>query len=128
MLPATIASLQNPSVLTALIITVLPCLLYIIRKYFSDPKEPNITDKYVFITGCDHGFGKMTAERLDRLGFHVIATCFTSEGEERLVKECSDKITTFRLDVTKTEQVRDVFLKVKELIPRDQGMYFYKLI
>jgi retinol dehydrogenase-16 len=115
-------SLSNPSVVVALTCVILASF-YIIRKYFSDAKEPNLTDRFVLITGCDSGFGRMAAIRLDKLGFQVLAACFTNEGENSIAKDCSKRIKTFLLDVTKTEQVKDVYLKVKALIPHDKGNF-----
>lgn len=51
-----------------------------------------IKDKYVLITGCDSGFGRKTAIRLDEMGVRVIATCLTKEGEQNLKSVTSDRL------------------------------------
>nr|XP_060634537.1 dehydrogenase/reductase SDR family member 9 isoform X2 [Anolis sagrei ordinatus] len=69
--------------------------------------------KYVFITGCDSGFGKLAARALDTKGFHVIAACLTEKGEEELKASASEKLQTMLLNVTDAENVKLVAEKVK---------------
>ena len=77
--------------------------------------------KHVLITGCDSGFGKLTAIRLDQLGFHVFATCLTKEGEEGLKDVCSERLNTLHLDVTSSEEIENVCKEVTKLLPRNKG-------
>ncbi|XP_052021685.1 retinol dehydrogenase 16-like [Apodemus sylvaticus] len=65
----------------------------------------HLQDKYVFITGCDSGFGNLLARQLDRRGMRVLATCLTEEGAEQLRSKTSDRLETVILDVTKTESI-----------------------
>ena len=65
----------------------------------------HLQDKYVFITGCDSGFGNLLARQLDRRGMRVLAACLTEEGAEQLRSKTSDRLETVILDVTKTESV-----------------------
>uniref|UniRef100_A0A8C4SG11 Dehydrogenase/reductase (SDR family) member 9 n=1 Tax=Erpetoichthys calabaricus TaxID=27687 RepID=A0A8C4SG11_ERPCA len=67
----------------------------------SRKRVSGISNKYVFITGCDSGFGNLLAKHLDQLGFRVLAGCFTEKGEDELKKTTSEKLVTFHLDVTK---------------------------
>ena len=80
-----------------------------------------IKDKYVLITGCDSGFGRKTAIRLDEMGVHVIATCLTKEGEQNLKSVTSDRLKTFQMDVTNSQHIRDVFDEVERRIPDETG-------
>lgn len=105
----------------AIAVAVVIISLYLVSQLFCGGRVQNLDNKYVLITGCDTGFGKMAAIRLDQLGFHVIATCLTNEGEKEVKKEASNKLTTFRLDVTKSDQIQDVYRKVNTLIPLDKG-------
>uniref|UniRef100_A0A8D0KL64 Dehydrogenase/reductase 9 n=1 Tax=Salvator merianae TaxID=96440 RepID=A0A8D0KL64_SALMN len=73
-----------------------------------------IAGKYVFITGCDSGFGKMTARTLDKKGFHVIAGCLTEKGAEELKAETSQHLQTVLLNVTDPENVRSVTDYIKK--------------
>ncbi|XP_042306097.1 dehydrogenase/reductase SDR family member 9 [Sceloporus undulatus] len=69
---------------------------------------------YVFITGCDSGFGKLAARALDAKGFRVIAACMTEKGAEELKASASDKLQTVLMNVTDTENIKSVVEKVKK--------------
>ena len=81
----------------------------------------DINGKFVLVTGCDSGFGRETAIRLDKMGVHVMATCLTKEGEQRLKSAMSDKLITFQMDVTDSKQIEEVFQKVKKLVEGKSG-------
>jgi len=63
----------------------------------------------VFITGCDTGFGNLTAKRLDQLGVRVFAGCLTEEGSRNLKAETSNQLTVIQLDVTKSETINAAY-------------------
>lgn len=90
---------------------------YLYRWYKEKERVSEEWEKYVYITGCDSGFGRLLARRLDALGFCVIASCITEKGEEDLKKDCSARLTAVHLDVTKTESVS----KAAELIKTKVG-------
>ncbi|KAG2459288.1 RDH7 dehydrogenase, partial [Polypterus senegalus] len=75
-----------------------------------------ISNKYVFITGCDSGFGNLLAKRLDQLGFRVFAACFTEKGEDELKKTTSEKLVTVHLDVTKSESIQRAIELIKSQV------------
>lgn len=81
----------------------------------------NINGKFVLITGCDSGFGRETAIRLDEMGVRVLATCLTKEGEQSLKYVASDKLKTFHMDVTNSQQIEEVFQKAKKLLDGKSG-------
>ncbi|XP_043931509.1 retinol dehydrogenase 16-like [Protopterus annectens] len=87
------------------------------RWYKENKRHENISDKYVYITGCDTGFGNLLAKSLDKQGVHVLAACFTDKGQDDLKKNASPKLKTFHLDVTKSESVR----KAAEFIKSEVG-------
>jgi retinol dehydrogenase-16 len=74
----------------------------------------HLQDKYVFITGCDSGFGTLLARQLDRRGMRVLAACLTEKGAEELRNKTSDRLETVILDVTKTESIVTATQWVKE--------------
>lgn len=63
-------------------------------------------NKVVVISGCDSGFGNALAIQLDKLGYHVVAGCFTADGEKQLQKQCSKRLTTAHLDITKDADIQ----------------------
>ena len=102
-------------ILTAAIaLVVILVILKILRR--QDKTSLNIKGKYVLITGCDSGFGRATAIQLDKMGARVLATCLTRKGEESLTSVTSDRLKTFQMDVTSSQQIKNVFGKVKELL------------
>ncbi|XP_066470461.1 retinol dehydrogenase 7-like [Tiliqua scincoides] len=80
--------------------------LYFLRRWYRERQMvENLTEKYVFITGCDSGFGNLLARQLDAQGLRVLAGCLTQKGAEQLEKATSEQLRTTILDVTNTESV-----------------------
>lgn len=91
--------------------------LWFVYRWFKESKRvPNKEDKYVYITGCDSGFGHLLARHLDQLGFRVIAGCYTEKGEDTLKKSTSDRLATVQLDVSDSMSVRKAAAHVKTLV------------
>ncbi|XP_048348244.1 17-beta-hydroxysteroid dehydrogenase type 6-like [Sphaerodactylus townsendi] len=80
-------------------------LFFLIRWYLERQTVENLREKYVFITGCDSGFGNQLARQLDLQGMRVLAGCFTQKGAKELERLASERLKTFILDVTSTESV-----------------------
>ncbi|KAG9467779.1 hypothetical protein GDO78_014310 [Eleutherodactylus coqui] len=80
-------------------------LLLLYRWYRQSHILENLSDKYVFITGCDSGFGYLLAKQLDKRGMKVLAACLTEKGAENLKKEASSRLQTVMLDITDSESV-----------------------
>ena len=102
-----------PSLLVLILIAFLS--IYLVSCLFGR-KKIDIKGKYVLITGCDTGFGRATAIKLDKMGACVLATCLTKEGEKSLKSEASDKLKTFQMDVTNSKQIKDVYEEIKAAI------------
>jgi retinol dehydrogenase-16 len=85
-------------------------------------KSSNLNQKVVMITGCDSGFGMMTAIQLAKeYDMKVLAPCLTKEGIDRIQKE-SKNIVAFQMDVTKDSSVDEAFEKfIKPNCPN--GLY-----
>lgn len=64
------------------------------------------SDAFVFITGCDSGFGRLLALRLDQRGFRVLASCLTPSGAEDLQRAASSRLHTTLLDITNPQSVQ----------------------
>ena len=114
---------MNQTLLLAGTVTLI--VLWLSLKFLAKRKVQNLHTKYVFITGCDSGFGRETAIRLDKMGVHVLAACLTKQGAEDLKSMTSDKLKTFQMDVTDSQQIQDVFRQVKNLLPSGQGEVFW---
>ncbi|KAJ7317796.1 hypothetical protein JRQ81_003958 [Phrynocephalus forsythii] len=91
--------------------------LYYLRRWYRERQTVDkLTEKYVFITGCDSGFGKALARQLDTLGMHVLATCLTQEGAEELERLSTNRLKTILLDITSTEKVATATEWVKRCV------------
>lgn len=91
-------------------------LYYLVRWYRERQVVSQLLDKFVFITGCDSGFGNLLARQLDRRGLRVLAACLTEEGAEQLRRQTSDRVETVSLDVTKTESIAAAAQWVQERV------------
>ncbi|XP_019410237.1 PREDICTED: dehydrogenase/reductase SDR family member 9-like [Crocodylus porosus] len=76
-------------------------------------KITNLTGKYIFITGCDTGFGNLAARTFDKKGFRVFASCLTETGAEALKAASSERLQTLQLDVTDSDNVKKVAERIK---------------
>ncbi|XP_006902181.1 PREDICTED: dehydrogenase/reductase SDR family member 9 [Elephantulus edwardii] len=79
-------------------------------------KIADVTDKYIFITGCDTGFGNLAARTFDKKGFRVIASCLTESGSTALKAQTSDRLQTVLLDVTDPDNVKRTAQWVKNQV------------
>ncbi|KAG9477283.1 hypothetical protein GDO78_002595 [Eleutherodactylus coqui] len=77
-------------------------------------KIPDTRGKYVFITGCDSGFGNLLAQRLHKKGFSVIAACLTEKGSDELKACTSQNLKTVVLNVTNAESIDNAVTYVAE--------------
>uniref|UniRef100_A0A8D0LCE7 Retinol dehydrogenase 16 n=1 Tax=Sphenodon punctatus TaxID=8508 RepID=A0A8D0LCE7_SPHPU len=97
--------------------------LYFLRRWYRERQTvENLTEKYVFITGCDTGFGNLLARHLDARGLRVLAACLTQQGAEELGKVTSERLQTTLLDVTSTESVAAAAAWAKEHVG-DGGLW-----
>ncbi|XP_048346036.1 retinol dehydrogenase 16-like [Sphaerodactylus townsendi] len=97
--------------------------LYLLFRWHRDKQIlSNLTEKYVFITGCDSGFGNLLARQLDARGLRVLAGCFTPQGAEKLQEQASGRLQTTLLDVCSTESVANATEWVKGQVG-DKGLW-----
>ncbi|XP_030603101.1 retinol dehydrogenase 16-like [Archocentrus centrarchus] len=91
-------------------------LYYLYRWVRELPRVSDKSNRYVYITGCDSGFGNLLAQHLDKQGFRVIASCFTERGEEDLKKSCSSNLTTTHLDVRSQDSIAKVAAMIRDTV------------
>ncbi|PIO14645.1 hypothetical protein AB205_0061810, partial [Aquarana catesbeiana] len=97
-------------------------LLFLYRWYRQSLILDNLRGKYVFITGCDTGFGNILAKNLDRRGMRVLAACLGETGAENLKKETSSRLQTVILNVTDSESVSSAAKWVSSIVG-EQGLW-----
>ncbi|CAF2831115.1 unnamed protein product [Rotaria sp. Silwood2] len=96
-----------------IILALILDLFYRIYRYIFPHPNIDPTGKYVLISGCDTGFGHELAIELDKQGFNVLAGVFVPDNVITLKDKLSSKATVFRLDITKQEDIDDVFKLVQ---------------
>lgn len=81
-------------------------MLWIVGWLYRDSLEiEDFKSKYVFVTGCDTGFGNLLCKKLDRKGFRVLAGCLTEKGADDLKRVAGPYLKTVLLDVTSQESI-----------------------
>lgn len=108
---------------TAWMVAVAVAVYYVIRWCLLQVTVGDYDRKYVFVTGCDSGFGKLLAKRLDSLGFQVFAGCLTEKGVTDLQASSSESLKAILLDVTNPEDIAKAVKLVEEIIPPDAGLW-----
>ncbi|KAI6203528.1 hypothetical protein M3Y94_00567800 [Aphelenchoides besseyi] len=89
----------------------------------------NLQDKAVLITGCDSGFGWGLTLKCLRNGMPVFSACFDENGAKRLrdeaskIKNGSDLLTTFTLDVRNDESVNKARELVESKLQGSKGLW-----
>ena len=106
---------------------VLPWVIVAVLTFFLvdwHRRQRKIADfprKFLFLTGCDTGFGKLLVRRLDALGCHVIAGCLTEAGQVELRAVCTPRVKTLHVDVTDQDSVRRAYVFVSRIVPATEG-------
>ncbi|XP_070310871.1 retinol dehydrogenase 16-like [Odocoileus virginianus] len=103
-------------------LAVLGGLFYLLRWYRERQVLSHLRDKFVFITGCDSGFGNLLARQLDLRDLRVLAGCLTEQGAEQLRNQTSGRLQTVILDVTKAESIAAATEWMKERVG-DRGLW-----
>ncbi|XP_051031971.1 retinol dehydrogenase 5 isoform X1 [Phodopus roborovskii] len=92
---------------------LLGALLWAVLWLLRDQQRLPASNAFIFITGCDSGFGRLLALQLDQKGFRVLASCLTRSGAEDLQQMGSSRLHTTLLDVTDPQNVQQVAKWVK---------------
>jgi NAD(P)-dependent dehydrogenase (short-subunit alcohol dehydrogenase family) len=89
---------------TACFLTLCNAVLALVREFILGHPKARIDPSkcVVVVTGCDSGFGEMTAARLSALGFKVVAGCLTQDGVDRMRAVVASSVLC---DVTKESDV-----------------------
>ncbi|XP_035244908.1 retinol dehydrogenase 5 [Anguilla anguilla] len=88
------------------LLVALPVVCFLVWLWRDSQRVPNITEKYVLITGCDSGFGNLLCKRLDRRGFRVLAACMTERGADDVRRAAGPNLRTALLDVTDSASIQ----------------------
>nr|XP_060616928.1 retinol dehydrogenase 7-like [Anolis sagrei ordinatus] len=105
-----------------LYLAVLVGFYFLYRWYRERQTVDKLTEKYVFITGCDSGFGNQLARQLDARDMRVLAACHSQKGAEELDRISSERLKTIVLEITKTESVEAATEWVREQV-KGKGLW-----
>ncbi|XP_033995252.1 retinol dehydrogenase 5 [Trematomus bernacchii] len=97
-------------------------LWFIVWLYRDSLEIEELTDKYVFVTGCDSGFGNLLCKKLDRRGFHVLAGCLTEKGADDLKRATGPYLKTVLLDVASQDSIEKAMEWTKKEVG-DKGLW-----
>eukprot|EP00732_Lithocolla_globosa_P001036 Lithocolla_globosa_v1_NODE_445_length_4026_cov_20.129438.p2 type:complete len:331 gc:universal NODE_445_length_4026_cov_20.129438:1058-66(-) len=81
-----------------------------------------MAEKWVYVTGCDAGFGKLLTKKLDKAGFSIFAGCYLQKSFSELKEECSERVLPVLLDVTNEASVLKAAEFVKDRLGTN-GLY-----
>mmetsp|Transcript_18792 Transcript_18792/g.59956 ORF Transcript_18792/g.59956 Transcript_18792/m.59956 type:complete len:334 (+) Transcript_18792:3-1004(+) len=83
---------------------------------------------FVYVTGCDTGFGNIAAKMLDNKGLGVFAACYTDEAMEALKKEGSDRLVPVKLDVSQQASVDAAAERIRDELAARPGSKLMGLV
>lgn len=101
---------------------LLGALLWAVLWLLRDRQSLPASNAFVFITGCDSGFGRLLALQLDQRGFRVLASCLTPSGAEDLQRVASSRLHTTLLDITDPQSVQQA-AKWVEMHVKEAGLF-----
>ncbi|MDD5426943.1 MAG: SDR family NAD(P)-dependent oxidoreductase, partial [candidate division Zixibacteria bacterium] len=78
----------------------------------------NFKDRTVIVTGAARGIGRVIAERFARLEAAVVINDLDQAAVEKVAAEIGGNVIGLRADVTKTDQIKDLFDKTVEKFGR----------
>ncbi|KAM5262709.1 11-beta-hydroxysteroid dehydrogenase type 2 [Ctenodactylus gundi] len=105
-------------------LAVLAAAGWITLSRLARPQRLPVATRAVLITGCDTGFGKETAKKLDAMGFTVLATVLdlNSPGALDLRACCSPRLRLLQMDLTRPEDISHV-LEVTKAHTTSTGLW-----
>ncbi|XP_040838474.1 corticosteroid 11-beta-dehydrogenase isozyme 2 [Ochotona curzoniae] len=97
-------------------LAVLAATGWIALSRLARPPRLPVATRAVLITGCDSGFGKETAKKLDAMGFTVLATVLELNGPGALELRacCSSRLKLLQMDLTKPADISRVLEFTKD--------------
>ena len=84
----------------------------------------NATKRIILITGCDSGFGALSAIALSSSGYRVVSACLTEDGAERLRAEVALAVVC---DVTKEKDISRLTSIIAKLAS-DENLFLWAVI
>jgi NADP-dependent 3-hydroxy acid dehydrogenase YdfG len=80
----------------------------------------------VVITGCDSGFGQLTVNLLQPLGYIIVATCLTKGGMKQY--KDMENVYPVQFDITKDVNIEALKKVVEKLASKGSGLKLWALV
>ena len=80
----------------------------------------------VVITGCDSGFGQLTVNLLQPLGYIIVATCLTKGGMKQY--KDMENVYPVQFDITKDVNIEALKKVIEKLISKSSGLKLWALV
>lgn len=96
-----------------------------------DINDDNLKNIGILITGCDTGFGNKTAKKLNKLGYCVIATCYTDKGVNEFNNDLNftqNGSFATNMDVTNLESIKKVKQIVENWLNENENRIFWAVV
>ncbi|KAE9417427.1 hypothetical protein Angca_008547, partial [Angiostrongylus cantonensis] len=104
---------------------------FVLKRLFLEQLYIDYVGKFVFITGCDSGFGRLLALRLLKMGVNVFAGCYTEVGCANILKQGRrigrGQIHTVQIDITDDKSVMNARVKVENVL-NDQNAHLHGIV
>jgi NAD(P)-dependent dehydrogenase (short-subunit alcohol dehydrogenase family) len=95
------------------------------RIFYGKLRNFKCSEHVVLITGCDSGFGNMMALQFSKLGYFVVACCYSKASATAL----EDKVgLSLKVDVTNQTDIDAAYSKVEALLKTRPDLKFFALI
>jgi len=109
------------------IAVILLSLYWLFRKLSHRRLVVPADQKVVLVTGCDTGFGKAAALRLEELGYVVFAGCLNAKSAD-INSSVSDTFHVLQMDVTKQAEVDAALTAIKTYLSEDKDSCLWAVV
>lgn len=76
---------------------------------------------FVYVTGCDTGFGRLSVDLFIKEGYNVFAGVFAASSVDKLKLECGNNVFPVQLNVTNEDSVKQAAKYIKDTIQEKQS-------
>jgi NAD(P)-dependent dehydrogenase (short-subunit alcohol dehydrogenase family) len=113
-------------------LTTLWEILVIFLRCFRKIKIEDPENHLILITGCDSGFGLLTAQKCLKLRYYVVALCLTDKGvkdlEEYTKNNGFNRCLVIKADVTKEDHIKHAAQKVEKTLNSDKKLKLWAVV
>lgn len=86
----------------------------------------DMSNKYILITGCDSGFGKASALKMDSIGYKIIAICLTDDGVNYL--KLNSNVKPLKYDISDKNHIKDLKKEIELILNENNDNILWAII